>query len=138
MGKGNAAFINERRQKLWSLLTKGMKAYDIAKELHTDHSTISRDIKYLTADSNNYLNGLAKQTLPFMFHQSIEGVRDVLKESWKIYQSEDKSINWFHKIAALKLAKECHEAQFKLLNEGPSVLAVRQLEEKLILIENRH
>ncbi len=42
--------INERRQKLWTLLTRGLKAYEIAKELNTDNSTISRDIKYLTVD----------------------------------------------------------------------------------------
>jgi HTH domain len=138
MPANNKSVIDDRRQRLFALLTKGMKGYEIARMLNVDAATVSRDIKYLTADSNNYLNGLAKQTLPFMFHQSIEGVRDVLKESWKIYQSEDMRINWFHRIAALKLAKECYEAQFKLLNEGPSVLAVRQLEEKLLLIENRH
>jgi IS30 family transposase len=51
MSKHTAAVINERRQKLWTLLTRGMNRYEIAKELGTDHSTISRDIKYLTAVS---------------------------------------------------------------------------------------
>jgi hypothetical protein len=41
----------------------------------------------------------------------------------------------YHKLAALKLIKECHEAIFKLLDEGPSVLAVRQLQERLDLQE---
>jgi IS30 family transposase len=54
MAKHTAAAISERRQKLWTCLTKGMKTYEIAKELNTDHSTISRDIKYLTAQSQNY------------------------------------------------------------------------------------
>ena len=60
MAKHTAAAISERRQKLWTCLTKGMKTYEIAKELNTDHSTISRDIKYLTAQSQNYLNNLAR------------------------------------------------------------------------------
>jgi IS30 family transposase len=64
MAKHTAAIINERRQKLWTLLTRGMKAYEIGKELNVDHSTISRDIKYLTAQSQSYLNSLAKETLP--------------------------------------------------------------------------
>ena len=108
MAKHTAAVINKRRQKLWTLLTRGMKTYDIAKELKVDHSTISRDIKYLTAQSQNYLNSLTKETLPFMYQTSIEGIRDVIKESWNIYLSEDMSINMYQRIAALKLIKECN------------------------------
>src|SRR6476620_6846616 len=110
MAKHTVAVIAERRQRLWTLLTRGMKAYEIAKELNTDHSTVSRDIKFLTAQSQNYLNDLAKETLPFMYQTSIEGIRSILKECWNIYQSDDESVNWFQKLAALKLAKECNEA----------------------------
>jgi hypothetical protein len=35
----------------------------------------------------------------------------------------------FHKLAALKLAKERNEALFKLTAEGPSIMHVRLLEE---------
>jgi IS30 family transposase len=77
--KNTAVAINERRQKLCTCLTRGMKVYEIAKELGVDHSTISRDIKYLTAQSQNYLNSLAKSTLPFMYQTSIEGIRDVIR-----------------------------------------------------------
>src|SRR5215475_12380524 len=108
MAKHTSAFITERRQKLWILLTRGMKAYEIAKELNTDHSTVSRDIKYLTAQSQNYLNNLAKETLPFMYQTSIEGIRSILRECWNIYQSDDRKINWIQRLSALKLAKECN------------------------------
>jgi IS30 family transposase len=77
--KNAEAVISERRQRLWTCLTRGMKVYEIAKELGVDHSTISRDIKYLTAQSQNYLNSLAKSTLPFMYQTSIEGIRDVIR-----------------------------------------------------------
>jgi IS30 family transposase len=72
--KNTAAVINERRQKLWTLLTRGMKAYEIARELNTNESTVSRDIKYLTMQSQNYLNDLAKETMPFMYQTWIEGI----------------------------------------------------------------
>ena len=111
-----------------------MKAYEIAKELNVDHSTVSRDIKYLTAESQNYLNSLAKETLPFMYQTSISGITNILKECWNIYESTD---NNFQKVAALKLAKECHEAVFKLVDEGPCVMYLKQLQEKLIQIESR-
>jgi len=40
-----------------------MKRNDIAKELGVDPATISRDMAYLVAQSQNYLNDLAKETL---------------------------------------------------------------------------
>lgn len=85
-----------------TLLTRGMKAYEIARELNVDSATVSRDIKILAAESQNYLNDLARSTLPFMYETSIEGIRSVMKESWNIYESTD---NNFQKLAALKLAK---------------------------------
>jgi IS30 family transposase len=138
MAKHTAAVIAERRQRLWTLLTRGMKTYEIAKELNTDHSTISRDIKFLTAQSQRYLNDLAKETLPYQYQMSIDGIRDVLKQCWTIYQNPDKTaVNMHQRLAALKLAKECHESIFGLLDQGPSVMAVKQLQEKLLQIENR-
>ena len=62
------------------LLTKGMKGYEIAKEIGIDASTVSRDIQYLSSQSHNYLNSLAKEALPFMYQTSIEGIKNVLKE----------------------------------------------------------
>jgi hypothetical protein len=118
-----------------------MKGYEIAKELGVDASTVSRDIQYLIAQSQNYLNSLAKEALPFMYQTSIEGIKNVLRECWSIYiidsNNKDKDITWFHKIAALKLAKECDEALFKLTAEGPSVMHLKVLEERLEKIEAR-
>jgi predicted transcriptional regulator len=130
--------IKERREDVLVFLTKGMKGYEIAKELGVDASTVSRDIQYLIGQSQNYLNSLAKETLPFMYQTSIEGIRNVLKECWNIYTIEsNKDITWFHKLAALKLAKECNEALFRLTAEGPSVMHVKLLEERLERIEAR-
>ena len=41
------------------------------------------------------------------------------------------------KISALKLAKECNEAIFNLIDEGPSIMYLKQLQERLLQIENR-
>jgi IS30 family transposase len=114
-----------------------MKGHEIARELKVDNSTVSRDIKYLTAQSQNYLNDLARSTLPFMYQTSIEGIRVILKECWNIYQSNDEKINWFQRLTALKLAKECNESIFNLMDAGPSIMAVKQLQERLTKIENR-
>jgi IS30 family transposase len=135
--RNHKSAIDERRQRLFVMLTRGMKGYEIAKELNVDSATVSRDIKFLTAESQNYLNDLARSILPFMYQTSIEGVRNILKECWNIYQSDDEKINWLQRLQALKLAKECHESVFNLLDAGPSIMAVKQLQERLIIIENR-
>jgi HTH domain len=129
--------IRERRERVWTLLTRGtMKGCEIARELNVSAPTIVRDIRYLTAASQNYLNDLAKETLPFIYQISIEGIRDIIKECWAIYQSEDtRTVNMYQKISALKLAKECNEAIFKLVEEGPSVMYLKQLQEKLAQVE---
>jgi hypothetical protein len=136
----NRIQIKERRENILVLLTKGMKGYEIANELGVDASTVSRDIQYLISQSHNYLNTLAKETLPFMYQTSIEGIKNVLKECWSIYtldnHNDNKDLTWFHKLAALKLAKEYNEALFKLTAEGPSVMYVSLLlEERLARIE---
>jgi predicted transcriptional regulator len=121
----NRMQIKERREDVLVLLTKGMKAYEIAKELGVDASTVSRDIQYLISQSHNYLNNLAKETLPFMYRTSIEGIRNVLNECWKIYtldnHNSNKDLTWFHKIAALKLAKECYAMKLELLTNATVV-----------------
>ena len=140
MSHNNSLMVTERRQKIWTLLTRGMNGYEIAKELKVNPSTISRDISYLTSQSQNFLSDLAKESLPFMYKTSIDGIREVLKECWNIYEStadDEQKINYFQRLAALKLAKECNEAQFKLLSEGPSIMYVQSLEEKLTQIETQ-
>jgi hypothetical protein len=72
--------IRERRERVWTLLTRGtMKSYEIARELNVSPPTIVRDIKFLTAESQNYLNDLARETLPFMYQILIEGIRDIIR-----------------------------------------------------------
>ena len=56
-----------------------MTRQDIAKALKVDASTISRDIEYLTLKSQQYIDDMAKKTLPFMYQKSIEGIKEVLK-----------------------------------------------------------
>lgn len=54
----NRIKIKERREDVLALLTKGMKGYEIAKELRVDASTLSRDMQYLISQSHIYLTSL--------------------------------------------------------------------------------
>ncbi|KAA2282969.1 HTH domain-containing protein [Candidatus Nitrosocosmicus agrestis] len=129
----NNKLIVERREKVMVLVTKGLKGYQIAQQLNIDPSTVSRDIQYLSKESNNALNSLAKETLPFMYQSSIEGIRSILKESWKIYNNEEKDLEltWSHRLKALEITKSCYESMFKLVSEGPSLVYMKALEERV-------
>ena len=65
--RNHKSIVNERRSKILGLLTRGLKNFEIANMLNVDAATISRDISALTIDSQNYLNSLARETLPFMY-----------------------------------------------------------------------
>jgi predicted transcriptional regulator len=118
------------------LLTKGLKGYQIAEALDLTPSMVSRDINYLSKESNNNLKSLVQQSLPFLYSTSIEGIKSVLKECWNVYESDNPSISYLHKLNSLKLAKECNESLFKLVAEGPCLVYLKELGERLEKVEN--
>lgn len=120
--------IRQRREEVLIRLTKGMRNKDIAKELSVDPGTITRDIQYLQKRSNDYVNEMAKSTMPFLFEKSLGGINQVLGECWRIYnRTNDNSLNWFHKLAALRLAKECSEEIYTLTKDGPFVMGAKKI-----------
>ena len=84
--------------------------------------------------SERFVLDLAKSDLPYYYKQSIDGIEEAKKEAWKIHKDNNVSIR--EKLAALKLIIEANEARFKLLSEGPSVLAIRWLEERMNRLES--
>jgi hypothetical protein len=100
-----------------------MQINDIAATLRVDKSTISKHIKFLVRDSQKYLDDMAKQTLPFTYKQSIEGMQQILTECWSRYRRDGNML-------ALKLALDCHREIFNQAANGVSVLAVKKITEK--------
>jgi hypothetical protein len=76
---------------------------------------------------------LAKSDLAYYYKQSIDGIEEAKKESWKIYN--DQTVPMREKLLALKLIIQSDETRFKLLSEGPSVMYIKLLEERLARIE---
>jgi IS30 family transposase len=115
------------------LLSKSFNETEIAQQLGVDQSTVSRDIKVLKSESQQFVYDLAKSDLAYYYQQSILGIEEAKKESWKIYNDDTVPIR--EKLMALKLIIQSNEARFKLLSEGPSVLAIRSLEDRLSKME---
>jgi IS30 family transposase len=128
--------IEERRRKVSSMLAQSMTESEIAQQLNVDQSTISRDTKALKESSQQFVYNLAKSDLAYYYKQSIDGIEEAKREAWKIYHDNNNNeVSVKEKLSALKLIIESNEARFKLLSEGPSVLAIKSLEERLNKIE---
>jgi transcriptional antiterminator len=112
-----------------------MTESEIAQELKVDQSTISRDIKALKELSQEFVYALAKTDLAYYYKQSIDGIEEAKREAWRIYHDNNNQVSVKEKLSALKLIVESNEARFKLLSEGPSILAIKSLEERLNKIE---
>jgi hypothetical protein len=100
-----------------------------------NQSTISRDVKVLKEMSQRFVYDLAKSDLANYYKQSIHGIEEAKKESWKIYNDDTVSVK--EKLFALKIIIQSNEARFKLLSEGPSDLAIKSLEERLNKVESQ-
>jgi IS30 family transposase len=108
---------------------------EIAQKLNVDQSTISRDIKHLKVVSQRFVYDLAKSDLAFYYKQSIDGIQEVNKKAWELYRNQNNTNDMKIKLLALKLAKECNEAIFSLFSQGPSIMNIKALEERLNKVE---
>jgi IS30 family transposase len=80
--------IKTRRNQVASLLSKSFNETEIAHQLGVDQSTISRDIKVLKESAQQFVYDLAKSDLAYYYKQSIDGIEEAKKESWKIYNDQ--------------------------------------------------
>ena len=126
--------IKERREKVSFLLSRSYSESEISEQLGVDQSTISRDIKVLKAESQHWVYDLAKADLAYYFKQSLTGIEQAKKEAWKIY-SDPAVANVRDKLLALKLVVMSEESRFELLSNGPGLMAVKSLEERLSRVE---
>jgi IS30 family transposase len=125
--------IETRRNKVMSLLAKCISEEEIAKLLGVDQTTISRDIKVLKVSAQKWVYDLARSDLAYVYKQSIDGINEVTKEAWKIY---NESINMKVKLQALAEIRECNQSVFNLFNQGPSIMNVKALEDRVNKIES--
>jgi IS30 family transposase len=85
MHNNNNFKIEERRRKVASLLAQSMTETEIAEQLNVDQSTITKDVKALKAMSHQFVFDLAKSDLAYYYKQLIDGIEEVKKEAWRIY-----------------------------------------------------
>jgi transcriptional antiterminator len=119
------------------LLAQSKTETEIAQELKVDQSTISRDIKALKELSQRFVFDLAKSDLAYYYKQCIDGIEEVRRRGWEIFKGQNNNLTPKDKLLALKVIRECNEAKFALFKEGPSIMHIKSLEERLEIIESR-
>ena len=59
--------------------------------------------------------------LAYYFKQSLDGIHEAKQEGWRIFNNPFVPVR--EKLLAFKIIMQADETRFKLLSEGPSVLA---------------
>jgi hypothetical protein len=91
---------------------------EIARILQIDRSIVCRDIACFRQQAQEEFKTYLNQRLPMEYELCFEGLKSILKESWKIESdSEDKR----EKMQALSLAKECYAMMLDLSSSAPVV-----------------
>jgi IS30 family transposase len=131
--------IEERSKQVASLLAQSITETEIAQKLNVDQSTISRDIKALKQMSQQFVFDLAKSDLAYHYQQCINGIEEVRRKAWELIRDDEEQqlLTLRDKLSILKLIKECEEGKFTLFKDGPSILNVKSLEERIYQIEIR-
>jgi hypothetical protein len=127
--------IEERRRWVARLWAQAKTETEIARELHCNVSTICRDIKFLKKLSQQFVFDLAKD-LGFYYKGCIDTMDQILQKCWTIYNNDQVSQK--DKLLALKIIKETCESKFSLIENGPSVMALNSLEERVEKIESNN
>jgi DNA-binding transcriptional ArsR family regulator len=128
--------IEVRRRSVASLLAQSKTETEIAEKLSVNQSTISRDIKVLKQLSQRFVYDLAKSELAFYYKQCLVGIEEVKRRTWEIF-NKSTDLSTRDKLLALKLIIDCNESEFALFKEGPAIMQVKSMEDRLLNIEFR-
>jgi IS30 family transposase len=122
------------------MLAQSMTEQEIADKLGVDRTTISRDVTILKRMSEQFVYDLARSDLAYYYKQCLNGLEEAKKKAWLIFNrlTESSSPSAVKdSLLALKLIMECNEAKFALFKEGPAIMQIKRLEERLTHIESR-
>ena len=83
--------------------------------------------------SERFIFDLAKSDLAFCYRQCIRGIDEVKRKCWRILENENnnKELSKRDELYTLKLIKECDESIFGLLEKGPSIMALKSLQDRV-------
>src|SRR5215207_7992298 len=110
--------IQWRRNKVQELSVKGFTQAEIARMLQISEPTISRDIDYLKELANETIRNHIQKTLPYQYTKCIQGLEEIIKESWIIATNAGKDGDIREKVSSLALIKDTYNTKMDLLTNA--------------------
>jgi hypothetical protein len=129
----NQKHIEWRRDKVFDLFAKGYSQAEISRILNIPKTNVCRDIQFLKKMSQEFVLDFSKE-LGFYYKGCLHTMDQIQQKSWDIYNN--KQVSEKDKLLALKVIKEACESKFSLLEKGPSVIALKSLQERVQTIES--
>jgi hypothetical protein len=123
--------IQYRRDRTWKYLLEGASISDISHNLSVSRRTVKRDILFLIQDAQNRHEEFVNE-LPFHYQQSLETFQIIKQRAVSIADQAGDSRT---KIQALKLVQETETSKYRLLQEGPNILLMKELTARMQKLE---
>ena len=132
--------IEWRRNKVQELSVKGFSQLDIADMLKISEPTISRDISFLKEQARETIKNHIQDRLPYEYNKCLQGLEEIIKESWIISAKADKIGDNREKLSSLSLIKDSYSTKMDLLTNASllqdSIKFVEQTKEKILSNNN--
>ena len=121
-----------------SMLAQSMTEQEIADKLGVDRTTISRDVTVLKRMSQQFVYDLAKSDLAFYYKQCLETIHEAERMIWETYRSREQRSEAERKerYQISKMIIDSVHARFTMFKDGPAIMQVKSMEERLTYIES--
>jgi predicted transcriptional regulator len=106
-----------RLSKVISLNSKGLNQEEIAKELHVDQSTVSRDLQYLKHEARIIVEKYLRDDILFEYVRYMAGSNEITRHLWEIVQNSDTTTK--EKTNALSCLMQSYNSRLQTLTSGP-------------------
>src|SRR5919106_1957730 len=112
--------IQIRRDRVYSLWSRGWSQRRIAAELKCNQGTIYLDINWLMSQSKQDIQQHLEKGIPEYYTKCKKNLEDVLSEAWDIHESQNHQDNVKipEKVAILSLIKDTSRAITELSNNA--------------------
>lgn len=124
-----------RRNKVQELAVKGFRQSEIVQMLQVDKSAVCRDISFLKESAKETIKNHIQDRLPYEYNKCLQGIEEIIKESWNIAAKADKTGDTKEKLQSLSLIKECYSTKMDLLTNASllqdSIKFIENTKEKL-------
>jgi regulatory LuxR family protein len=123
-----------RRDQVLEWTAQGKHVREIATALGVSEPTVKRDLNYLMEMAREHIKSYVQDRLPFEYMKSLATLDNIKKRAFEMADKAEVSDR--DKIISLRLAAEAETSKARLLAEGPGVLAMQNITEKIQQLEN--